>query len=132
MSKQKRKPFPSQATFSAKQALELIHGDLCGPITPSTSIGNKYIFLLVDDYSHFMWAYLLKSKREAFKAFKKFHALVENGAGKRIKIAFLNGEIEEEVYVTQPEGFVKRGKEHLVYRLIKALYGFRQEPRAWY
>lgn len=70
-----------------------------------------------------MWAYLLKSKREAFEAFRKFHAMVENGAGKRIKITFLNGEIEKEVYVTQPEGFVKRGKEHLVYRLIKALYG---------
>lgn len=49
-----------------------------------------------------------------------------------VKTAFLNGEIEEEVYVSQPEGFVKKGKEHLVYRLIKALYGLRQGPRAWY
>lgn len=46
-----------------------------------------------------------------------------------VKIVFLNG---EEIYVTQPEGFVKRGKEHLVYRLFKALYGLRQAPRAWY
>lgn len=44
----------------------------------------------------------------------------------------MNGDIKEEVYVTQPEGFVKRGKEHLVYRLLKALYGLRQAPRAWY
>lgn len=49
-----------------------------------------------------------------------------------IKSAFLNGELQEEVYVTQPEGFVKEGKEHLVYRLVKALYGLRQAPRAWY
>ena len=49
-----------------------------------------------------------------------------------VKSAFLNGEIHEEVYVTQPEGFVKKGKEHLVYRLVKALYGLRQAPRAWY
>lgn len=49
-----------------------------------------------------------------------------------VKTAFLNGDIQEEVYVCQPDGFVIKGKEHLVYRLIKALYGLRQAPRAWY
>lgn len=49
-----------------------------------------------------------------------------------IKTAFLNGEIAEDVYVVQPEGFEKKGKEHLVYKLFKALYGLRQAPRAWY
>ncbi|KAL8145519.1 hypothetical protein AgCh_003617 [Apium graveolens] len=49
-----------------------------------------------------------------------------------VKSAFLNGEIQEEVYVMQPEGFVKKGQEQLVYKLIKALYGLRQAPRAWY
>lgn len=48
-----------------------------------------------------------------------------------VKSAFLNGDLEEEVYVAQPEGFVKRGEEHLVLRLSKALYGLRQAPRAW-
>lgn len=49
-----------------------------------------------------------------------------------VKTAFLNGEINEEVFVKQPEGYVKRGREHLVYKLLKALYGLRQAPRAWY
>lgn len=49
-----------------------------------------------------------------------------------IKCAFLNGEIQEEVYVLQPEGFEKEGQMHKVYRLLKALYGLRQAPRAWY
>lgn len=49
-----------------------------------------------------------------------------------VKSAFLNGELMEDVYVMQPEGFAERGKEHLVYKLLKALYGLRQAPRAWY
>lgn len=36
------------------------------------------------------------------------------------------------MYVAQPEGYVKENKEHMVYRLVKALYGLRQAPRAWY
>lgn len=49
-----------------------------------------------------------------------------------VKLAFLNGDLQKIVYVSQPEGFVKEGKEHLVSQLIKALYGFRQIPHAWY
>lgn len=49
-----------------------------------------------------------------------------------VKTAFLNGEINEDVYVVQPEGFEKPGQEQKVYKLLKALYGLRQAPRAWY
>lgn len=49
-----------------------------------------------------------------------------------VKSAFLNGELQEEVYVSQPLGFVARGEEHKALRLDKALYGLRQAPRAWY
>ncbi|GJW76447.1 ribonuclease H-like domain, reverse transcriptase, RNA-dependent DNA polymerase [Tanacetum coccineum] len=48
-----------------------------------------------------------------------------------VKYAFLHGDLKEEVYVTQPEGFIKREDNGKVYRLIKALYGLRQAPRAW-
>jgi hypothetical protein len=48
-----------------------------------------------------------------------------------VKSAFLNGELQEEVYVTQPPGFVVRGQEGKVLRLDKALYGLHQAPRAW-
>nr|GEY67045.1 retrovirus-related Pol polyprotein from transposon TNT 1-94 [Tanacetum cinerariifolium] len=49
-----------------------------------------------------------------------------------VKTAFLNGELKEEVYVSQPEGFVDPDHPTNVYRLKKALYGLKQTPRAWY
>lgn len=48
-----------------------------------------------------------------------------------MKSAFLNGRLEEEVYVTQPKSFEIHGKERMGYKLIKALYGLKQAPRAW-
>jgi hypothetical protein len=48
-----------------------------------------------------------------------------------VKSAFLNGDLNEEVYVHQPPGFAIPGKEGKVLRLRKALYGLRQAPRAW-
>ncbi|KAK2378599.1 hypothetical protein QL285_066488 [Trifolium repens] len=48
-----------------------------------------------------------------------------------VKSAFLNGPLDEEVYVSQPPGFIKKGHEGMVYRLNKALYGLKQTPRAW-
>ncbi len=48
-----------------------------------------------------------------------------------VKIAFFNRELEEEIYMEQPQGFVDQGGEHLVCKLHKSMYGLKQSPRAW-
>ena len=54
------------------------------------------------------------------------------GSSIDIKTAFLNGDLQEEVYVSQPSGFVVKEQEKKVHRFCKAIYGLHQAPRAWY
>ena len=49
-----------------------------------------------------------------------------------VKTAFLNGDLEEEVYIEQPEGFVLPGNEKKVCKLVKSFYGLKQAPNQWH
>ena len=49
-----------------------------------------------------------------------------------VKTTFLHGDLEEEIYITQPDGFKVAGKEYWVCRLNKSLYGLKQSLRQWY
>ncbi|KAD6454988.1 hypothetical protein E3N88_09694 [Mikania micrantha] len=85
--KHRRSPFLAHSTHQAEKPLELIHADLCGPITPCTSLGNrnKYFLLLVDDFSRFMWVYIIRSKDQAYEAFCKFKSVEESEFGCKVK-----------------------------------------------
>ncbi|GJV18056.1 retrovirus-related pol polyprotein from transposon TNT 1-94 [Tanacetum coccineum] len=86
-----------------------------------------------EDGIDFEESFALVSRIEAIRIF------ITNAASKNmtvyqidVKTAFLNGELKEEVYVSQPEGFVNPDHPTHVYHLKKALYGLNQAPQAWY
>lgn len=64
LGKQAGHAFSKTTSYQASCSLELIHGDLCGHITPSTGGGNRYILVLIDDFSRYMWTALLKEKSD--------------------------------------------------------------------
>jgi len=49
-----------------------------------------------------------------------------------VKTSFPHGELEEKIYMKQPEGYIQKGKENKVYLLKKSLYGLKQSLRQWY
>ncbi|GKA10686.1 retrovirus-related pol polyprotein from transposon TNT 1-94 [Tanacetum coccineum] len=83
--KHHREPFPSKSTWRASQVLELIHADLCGPISPASNSNKRYTLCFIDDFSRKSWVYFLTEKSETFYYFKCFKKLVEKETGLPIK-----------------------------------------------
>jgi transposase InsO family protein len=86
LTKQIQLSFPQQSSFRAKERLELVHGDLCGPVTPGTPGGRRHFLLLVDDLSRYMWVVVLGSKGEAANAIRRAHAAVEAECSRKLRV----------------------------------------------
>jgi transposase InsO family protein len=84
--KQSRQPFKNIPYKAARNKLELIHSDLCGPFSVESFEGNKYMLLFIDDFSRMIFAYFIKSKDEVFDKFIEFKAFVEKQTDRKIKI----------------------------------------------
>ncbi|KXJ62430.1 hypothetical protein RP20_CCG010088 [Aedes albopictus] len=74
--KQTRKPFSSREGRKSSRVLELVHTDVCGPVTPVGLDGKKYFVTFIDDWSHFTVVYLLESKDEVAECFEEYEAFV--------------------------------------------------------
>ena len=57
--------------------LEIVHTDVCGPISVESFGGSRYFLLFINDYNRMSWVFFLKHKSKTFENFKKFKALVE-------------------------------------------------------
>ncbi|PKI58225.1 hypothetical protein CRG98_021396 [Punica granatum] len=89
----------------AKEVLELIHSDVCGPFREIARGGYSYFITFADDYSRFGYVYLMKYKHESFEKFKEFKAEVEKQKGKSIKT--LRSDRGEEYMSTEFGDFLK-------------------------
>ncbi|GJX50962.1 retrotransposon protein, putative, ty1-copia subclass, partial [Tanacetum coccineum] len=82
--KMARKPYSHQVERS-KDLLGLIHTDVCGQFKIMSRQGAFYFVTFTDDFSHYVYVYLLKHKHEVSETFKVFQKEVENQLGKTIK-----------------------------------------------
>ena len=82
--KMTKRPFNAKDR-RAQDLLELVHLDVCGPMSTQVRGGYEYFITFTDDYSRFGYVYLMKRKSETFEKFKEFKVKVENQLGKCIK-----------------------------------------------
>ena len=75
--KNTKKTCPSSES-KAKEILEIIHSDVCGPMSSSSLSGYVYYVYFIDDFSRKTWIYFMKRKDEVFSKFKEFQYLIEN------------------------------------------------------
>ncbi|GJT32633.1 retrovirus-related pol polyprotein from transposon TNT 1-94 [Tanacetum coccineum] len=86
LGKSRRLPFSKVGVTRATHKLEIVHSDVCGPMSTKSWSGNKYFVLFIDDYTRMCWVYFLSSKASVFSIFKSFKKLVEVQSGNTLRI----------------------------------------------
>ena len=79
--KQHREAMPKKSLWRASKKLQLVHADICGPISPESNSDKRYVITFIDDYNRKTWAYFLSEKSEALAMFKKYKLFVEKEIG---------------------------------------------------
>ena len=86
LGKHHHQPFPKKGARQVKEVLELVHTDLCGPMSTLSHAQNRYFILFIDDLTRMTWVYFVRQKSEVFVIFKKFKAFVEKQSGRSLKV----------------------------------------------
>src|SRR5664279_1447925 len=84
MGKMTKTPF-AKSFERAASLLELVHSDVCGPMSTTAIGGYEFFVTFMDDFSRYGYIYLMKHTSETFEKFKEFQREVENQLGKKIK-----------------------------------------------
>src|SRR5438128_4859277 len=148
--KQHGVPHPSKNVVSVTRLLELLHMDLFGPVAYISIGGNKYGFVIVDDYSHFTWVFFLQDKSEVQETFKKFARRAQNEFEVKIKrirsdngSEFKNTSIEKFLdeegikhefltpYTPQQNGVVERKNRTLIEAARTMLDEYKTSDQFW-
>ncbi|PLW10334.1 hypothetical protein PCASD_21665 [Puccinia coronata f. sp. avenae] len=124
VSKMHRQPFSGHFP-SATKPLEIIHMDLCGPMTPASRGGNLYFLKIIDGYSKYRFIYPLRLKSDTFRAFSNFLSKAEKASGHQL-ISVVSDNGGEFVNKHFQSLFSSRGIQHIT----SAPYTPQQNPIA--
>lgn len=147
--KQTRLPFKNNGT-RAVSLLQIVHSDVCGPMSVSSIGGAKYYVSFIDDFSRKYFVYIIKQKSQVFECFQKFKALVENQTDKKIKIFRSDGGGEFDnkqftdlceregimhqktaPYTPQQNGMSERANRTIMEKVRCMLYGAKLSKGFW-
>ncbi|GJR53731.1 retrovirus-related pol polyprotein from transposon TNT 1-94 [Tanacetum coccineum] len=99
MGKSKKKPHKPKSKDTNQEKLYLLHMDLCGPMRVASVNGNKYILIIIDDYSRFTWVKCLRSKDEALDFIIKFLKMIQAPTKKAFRLYQHTRRIIETIHV---------------------------------
>ena len=148
--KQHRRPFPKASKRVTTSPLELIHSDVCGPISTPTIGGSRYFVTFIDNFSRYTVAYMMKRKDEALDKFKEYVAMAETKFNRKVVTVrtdnggeycsndfdeFLRkrGTQEERTipYTSQQNGLAERMNRTLMDKVRSMLYHSNLPLRFW-
>lgn len=148
--KQHRDSIPKRSTWRASEKLELVHADICGPISPTSNGHKRYLICFIDDFSRKAWVNFLVNKSNAFAYFKLFKSSVEKETGLSIKCLrtdrggeFTSKEFSDfcrkngikrqltAAYTPQQNGVAER-KNRTVMNMVRSLLSEKDVPKTFW
>ncbi|GJY65031.1 retrovirus-related pol polyprotein from transposon TNT 1-94 [Tanacetum coccineum] len=148
--KQHRDHIPKNSLWRASSRLQLVHSDVCGPITPASNSNKRYILCFIDDFTRKSWVYFLSEKSEVFAMFKVFKACVEKETGESITCLrtdrggeFNSSEFTEyckvqgirrqltAAYTPQQNGVAER-KNRTIMNMVRSMLTEKQVPKVFW
>ena len=85
MGKQHRTEYPKRVAKRATEPFELVHSDVCGPLSVNSIGGSRFFVTFIDDYSRYTYVYFIERKDQVLEKFKEFVTLARNLTGKQVK-----------------------------------------------